>query len=253
MLEVKNLTKQYYDREKGFFNAIKDVSFNVEKGEIVCIVGQSGSGKSTILKCLTGIENDYSGSIRINGEDSFDYLRNNRIALVSQAYSNFSWMTVYENVAVGLYGKSMSKYEIDRLVSKLLKRVGLYHVKDFFVHKLSGGMQQRVAIARAIAQDTDIVVFDEPFGALDVQTRSQMQELLVALCKEEKKTMILVTHDIEEAIYLANKVFVLGKAPGTIKKVVNTYINDKRKSEVMFQHDFVALRKHISNIICSKD
>lgn len=252
MLEINKLTKQYHNQEKKSFTAIKDVSFNVKKGEIVCIVGPSGSGKSTILKCLTGIDREYQGSIKIKGKNSFNYLEQNRIALVSQKYSNFSWLTVYENIAIGYYGRGISQSEINKSTNQLLKRVGLFKVKNYYMNKLSGGMQQRVAIARAIAQQTDIIAFDEPFGALDVQTRSQMQEFLAKLWEEEQKTMILVTHDIDEAIYLANRIFVLGTTPGTIKEVVKVNIKRPRKSEIRFQKDFIKLKKYISYIIRSE-
>jgi len=251
MLEIKNLTK-VYDNDGKPFTAIKDVSFDVEAGEIVCIVGPSGSGKSSILKCLTGIDSDYEGSIKIHNKKSVTYLGKNKIALVSQKYSSFPWLTVHENVAIGFYGSNLSPLKIEKSTDALLKRVGLFKAKDYFMSKLSGGMQQRVAIARSIAQGTDIIAFDEPFGALDVQARSQMQEFLAKLWEEEKKTMILVTHDIDEAIYLANRIFVLGTAPGTIKKVVEVNIKRPRKPEIRFQDDFVQLKKYINYIIRSE-
>jgi len=251
MIKVDKLTKLYNDQEKTF-TVIKNVTFDVKKGEIVCVVGPSGSGKSTILKCLTGIDREYYGTIKIQGKDSFSYLKQNRIALVSQKYSNFPWLSVYENIAIGFYGKNMSQLKINELTSKLLKRVGLFKVKNDYINKLSGGMQQRVAIARAIAQQTDIIAFDEPFGALDIQTRTQMQEFLVKLWEEEQKTMILVTHDIDEAIYLADRIFVLGTNPGTIKEVVEVNIKKPRKPEIRFQENFIKLKKYISYIIRSE-
>ncbi|MFA6424166.1 MAG: ATP-binding cassette domain-containing protein [Candidatus Magasanikbacteria bacterium] len=252
MIEVHKLTKHYYDRENKSFIAINDISFDIKKGEIVCIVGPSGSGKSTILKCVTGLDTVFEGNIKINGLDSSKYLENNRIALVSQQYSNFPWLNVFENIAIGFYGKNMSETEVRTETNKLLKRVGLYKVKDYFPNKLSGGMQQRIAIARAIAQQTDLIAFDEPFGALDVQTRSQMQEFLARLWEEEQKTMILVTHDIDEAIYLADRIIVLGLNPGTVKQVVKVNIKRPRKPEIRFHEDFIKLKKFISYIIRSE-
>ncbi len=252
MLQVQKLTKQYYNRENKSFVAIKDISFDVKKGEIVCIVGPSGSGKSTLLKCITGLDKEFDGNIKINGVDNSKYLKNNRIALVSQQYSNFPWLNVFENIAIGFHGKNKSENEIHSETNKLLKRVGLYKVKEHFPNKLSGGMQQRIAIARAIAQQTDLIAFDEPFGALDVQTRSQMQEFLARLGEEEQKTMILVTHDIDEAIYLADRIIVLGLNPGTVKEVVEVNIKRPRKPEIRFQDDFIKLKKFISYIIRSE-
>ncbi len=217
MLAVRNVTKTYSRSKHTSYTAIKDVSFDIQKGDFVCIVGPSGSGKTTLLRCITGLETVYEGTITINGEDSATYLTNKRIALVSQQYSNFLWMTVQENIAIGFEGSNKSKKEIVEKTAVLLKRVGLYKVQDQDPSTLSGGMRQRIAIARAIAQDTDIIAFDEPFGALDVQTRAHMQEFLARLWEEECKTMILITHDIDEAIYLANTVIVLGTNPGTLK------------------------------------
>jgi len=251
MLEVSNLKKQYKDYGKHFV-AIKDISFTVKKGEILCIVGLSGSGKSTILRCITGIEKNYGGTITIKRKKSFDYFKKDRIALVPQKYSNFPWLTVYENIAIGFYGKNYSEAKIEGLVKKLLKRVGLYKFKDSYMNKLSGGMQQRVAIARAIAQETDVIAFDEPFGALDVQTRAQMQEFLSKLWEEEQKTMILVTHDIDEAIYLADRIIILGTNPGTIKEVVDVKIKRPRKPEIRFHEDFVKVKKYINYTIRSE-
>lgn len=252
MLEVKNLSKIYQHPDGSSFQAIKDVSFNVKKGEIVCIVGPSGSGKSTILECLAGLSRDCQGSVRINGQASADYLKQNRIALVSQNYSNFPWLSVFENVATGFYGQGLTELAIEKSTNTLLKRVGLYKAKGQFISKLSGGMQQRVAIVRAIAQRTDVIVFDEPFGALDIQTRSQMQEFLARLWEEEQRTMVLVTHDIDEAIYLANRIFVLGTNPGTIKEIVDVPLVRPRKPEVRFQKEFVDLKKYITYIIRSE-
>jgi len=252
MLEIQKLTKHYYNSENKSFIAIKDISFDIKKGEIVCIVGPSGSGKSTILKCVTGLDKEFEGNIKINGLDNSKYLKSNRIALVSQQYSNFPWLNVFENIAIGFYGKNNTDNEVHTDTNKLLKRVGLYKVKEHFPNKLSGGMQQRIAIARAIAQQTELIAFDEPFGALDVQTRSQMQEFLARLWEEEQKTMILVTHDIDEAIYLADRIIVLGLNPGTVKEVVKVNIKRPRKSEIRFHDDFIKLKKFISYIIRSE-
>jgi len=252
MLKIHKLSKHYHNSEDKSFVAINDISFDIKKGEIICIVGPSGSGKSTILNCITGLDKKFEGNIQINELDSSKYLENNRIALVSQQYSSFPWLNVFENIAIGFYGKNKSKNEICAETNNLLKRVGLYKVKDYFPDKLSGGMQQRIAIARAIAQQTDLIAFDEPFGALDVQTRSQMQEFLARLWEEEQKTMILVTHDIDEAIYLADRIIVLGLNPGTIKEIINVKIKKPRKSEIRFQEDFIKLKKFISYIIRSE-
>ena len=249
MLEINNLTKYYHNGKQGLYLALKDISFKIQKGEIVCIVGPSGSGKTTILKCLTGLDKDCHGNIRVNWQASTDYLKQNRIALVSQSYSNFPWLTVRENVVAGLYGKKKTKIEINDLTNDLLKRVGLFKFKDHYVEKLSGGMKQRVAIARAIAEDTDIIALDEPFGALDVQTRAKMQDLLAKLWEEEGKTMILVTHDIDEAVYLADRIYVLGANPGTIKKVVDVDIPRPRKPEIRFQENFIKTKMKIRDLI----
>lgn len=247
MLEINKLSKKY-NEQGGILTVLEDVSFNVKKGEVVCIVGPSGSGKSTLLKCLTGIDDTCEGSIKIDGADSADYLQNNRIALVSQKYSNLPWLTVYENVAMGFHAANLSKSETVRRTNELLKRVGLFNFSKYYVNNLSGGMQQRVAIARAIAQETDIIAFDEPFGALDTQTRSKMQDFLAELNEKEKKTIILVTHDIEEAIFLADTVYIFTESPARIRAKFNIPLNRPRKHELKYSKEFFEFEKQIAGI-----
>ncbi len=169
-----------------------------------------------------------------------------------QNFALFPWLTVRQNIAFGLELKKFDPTKISTIVERYLKLIGLEQFGNSYPSTLSGGMQQRVAIARTLANDPDILLLDEPFGALDVQTRSQLQEFLASMWEEEKKTTILVTHDVEEAIYLADRVFVLSTRPGTIKEEIHINLPRPRRPEMRFDDEFVRMKKHISYIIRSE-
>jgi len=252
MITISNLSKSYLIHPAKKHTAIQGVSLEIKPGEIVSIVGPSGAGKSTLLNCIVGTLQGYTGQIQIQGQDAQSYFQNKRISLVSQHYSNFPWKTVLDNVVTGFYGQKLSQGQKVKKAEQLLKRVGLYKVKNMYPAALSGGMQQRIAIARAIAQDTQIIALDEPFGALDVQTRAQMQEFLANIWEEDKKTLILVTHDIEEAIFLSDRIFILGASPGTLRSCIEVDIPRPRLSETRFDSEFIKLKKCISYTIRSE-
>lgn len=218
---------------------LNDISFRVKKGEFVCIVGSSGSGKSTLLRCLSGMDTACEGKVRIGGRWREEYFSQKTAGFVSQEYSNLPWLTVRQNAQLG------NPQADEALILSTLKRLGLYTVRDYFPGQLSGGMRQRVAIARALVQDTEIVFFDEPFGALDVQTRSQIQEQLLDLWREQKKTIIFVTHDIDEAIFLADRVLILSADTGSLQQEIIVNLPRPRTTEVVFSPAFVRLKKSI--------
>lgn len=239
MIKVSGLKKRYISEDKTLV-VLNDLSFHIQKGEFVCVVGASGSGKSTLLRCISGMDTDCEGDILINNEPHHRYLQNKSIAFVSQSYSNFPWLTVEQNVQLG-------NPKADQVViQKTLKRLGLFKFKDYFPAQLSGGMRQRVAIARALTQDTEIIFFDEPFGALDVQTRSQIQQLLLHIWEEEKKTIIFVTHDIDEAIFLADRVLILSSDTGTLQQEISIDLPRPRESDIQFTSAFTKLKKSIA-------
>ncbi|MDR0248609.1 MAG: ABC transporter ATP-binding protein [Oscillospiraceae bacterium] len=218
-IEVKNLCAEYEDKN-GDFQALKDVSFSVGDGEFLSVVGASGCGKTTLLGVLQGIITPSSGSAFIDGLPITGPGTDR--AAVFQHYSLFPWMTARDNVAFGIKQakKGLSKRERHELAHVFLKKVGLSGFGHKYPFQLSGGMQQRAAIARALAMDTDILLMDEPFGAIDAKNRSNMQELLLSLWEGDgdtkKKTVLFVTHDIDEAIYLSDRVIMLGGSPGRV-------------------------------------
>lgn len=250
MIKISNLSKTYTHKNGVSINAVSNISLEVELGEFVVFVGPSGCGKTTLLNMIAGLEKPSTGEILRNENNSL--LNKRDIGLVFQDFALFPWLTIFENIVFGLRMKKTKEEEVHRIGNHYLKLVGLGQFRDKYPHTLSGGMQQRVAIARTLVNNPEIVLLDEPFGALDVQTRSQMQEFLSKLWEEEKKTMIMVTHDVDEAIYLADTVVVLSTKPGSIKEIIKVDIPRPRRSEIRFNNDFLKLKKRINYIIRSE-
>lgn len=228
-IEAKNLTYQYPDG----LVALRDLSFCIEEGEFVCIVGHSGCGKSTLLRLISGLALPTSGELTIDGAPiegpGLDR------AVVFQQYSLFPWKTALRNVAYGLHQAkpSLSKDEVYARSEDMLEKVGMLEFKDLYPYQLSGGMQQRVAIARAFILDSDNLLLDEPFGALDQNRRMKLQEMLLNLWGhgEKRKTVVFVTHDIDEAILLADRVFFM--RPGEIVKTIAVDFNKERDAALL--------------------
>ena len=213
-----------YKEKNGRFTALEDVSFSVEKGEFVSIIGSSGCGKSTLLGILEGINTPSRGSVLIDGKP-IDGTGRDR-GVVFQHYSLFPWMTSRNNVAFGIkqVKPELSKAKRLSIADEFLEKVGLEAFGSKYPSQLSGGMQQRVAIARALAMDTDILLMDEPFGAIDAKNRTILQELLLKLWegdgKTEKKTVVFVTHDIDESILLSDRIILFSANPGRVYKEI---------------------------------
>ena len=212
-ISVQKIYKSY-DRKK----VLENISFDIGEGEIVSILGPSGCGKTTLLKCILGLETPDGGDISIDSERQHDWLKDKRIAYVPQRYSSFAHLTVEQNILAALQNSTQNK---DQKIDQILKSVGLDKHKETYPVWLSGGMQQRLALARALAQDTNSIAFDEPLNSLDVETRHQMQELILELWAEGKKTIVFVTHDIEEAIFLSKRIIVMGTKPGIVREIIN--------------------------------
>lgn len=215
MLQVSGLRKSY-----GVTEAIADLSFEVAGGEFVCVVGPSGCGKTTLLKCMSGLLAASAGQVLIDGRPIDGPPP--EMALVFQEYgrSLFPWMDVGGNVGFPLRRRSTAPRERQRLVSESLEAVGLTEFKGHYPWQLSGGMQQRVAIARALAYQPQILLMDEPFASVDAQTRADLEDLLLGVWEKFKVTVVFVTHDIDESIYLADRVVVLGPRPTRVKDSV---------------------------------
>lgn len=234
-IDIQKICKSY-DNKK----VLKNISFDIKQGEIISILGPSGCGKTTLLKCVLGLEKPDDGRIFIGSKSQAEWLKNKRIAYVPQNYANFNHLTVEQNILTALQDSAQNK---NKKIDQVLKSVGLDKHKKIYPVRLSGGMQQRLALARALAQDTDVVAFDESLNALDVETRHQMQELILELWEEGKKTMLFVTHDIEEALFLSNRIVVMGTKPGTVKEILNIPFSYPRKSTLRFAEEFQKIRR----------
>ncbi|GLI39450.1 ABC transporter ATP-binding protein [Geobacter hydrogenophilus] len=222
-IEVKELNRIYQlKRSKGGaaseFIALKNINLEVRDGEFLALVGPSGCGKSTLLDILAGLAFPSSGAAYIDGKKITGPALDRGIVL--QGYALFPWRTVRRNVEFGLEVKKVPKGERRDISSRFIKLVGLEGFEDRYPHELSGGMKQRVAIARALAYDPEVLLMDEPFAAVDAQTREVLQDELLRIWGETKKTIVFVTHSIEEAVFLADRVAVLTANPGTLKEVV---------------------------------
>lgn len=242
MIDVYNLNKSY-----GNLKVIENFNLSIAEGEVVALVGPSGCGKTTLLHCITGLVRDYEGTIKLDNLNSQEYLENKRIAIVLQQYSNFEWLTVRENIQIPFVSKNIIEIEESESVNNLLSYMNLNEFSNNFINELSGGMQQRVAVARALAQNTEILALDEPFGALDIQNRNSLQLFFLETQRKFKKTAIFITHDIEEAIFLSDKVAVLSKIPSTIIKLFDTRINNKDSNKLKYSSDFIAMKKEIED------
>ena len=217
LLEVDHL-KKIYESSTGTVEAIRDISFSMRRGELVCIVGPSGCGKTTLLKCIAGLLRSTEGTVELDGKKVAGPPPN--MALVFQEYgrSLYPWLTVRANVELPLKHKKLSKQQRDQLIDDALEAVGLEHAAKSYPWQLSGGMQQRVAIARAVAYQPEVLIMDEPFAAVDAQTRADLEDLVRRLHLERGMSILFVTHDIDESVYLGERVIVLSKSPTWVQE-----------------------------------
>ncbi|MDR2031017.1 MAG: ABC transporter ATP-binding protein [Azoarcus sp.] len=218
-LDIRHLRKNYIVNG-ATLNALENIDLSIQPGEFISIVGASGCGKSTLLRLIIGLDNEYDGDIFLDGRRIRD--TNLDRGIVFQEHRLFPWLTVQKNIETGLINNTrFSAKEKEDSVREHIELVGLKGFESAWPHQLSGGMSQRVAIARALVNRPEVLLLDEPFGALDAFTRHFLQDELLRISSEEGITMVLVTHDIEEAIYLADRVVVMQPRPGRIKRVLN--------------------------------
>ncbi|MDP4271790.1 MAG: ABC transporter ATP-binding protein [Bacteroidota bacterium] len=237
-LIIKNVHKTYH-AENSTVDALVDINLKVKPGEFVSIVGSSGCGKSTLLKLIVGLENHFRGEIRL-GDDKIKGTDVDR-GMVFQEARLFPWLTVEENIAFGLVEKLSAK-EKKKIVEHHINLVNLNGFAKSYPHQLSGGMQQRTSIARALVNNPKILTLDEPFGALDALTRIQMQQEVLRIWALEKTTMLLVTHDVDEAIFLGDRIVVMSSRPGTINKIIPVDLPRPRDRN---SDEFVKIKKEI--------
>ncbi|MEN9225240.1 MAG: ABC transporter ATP-binding protein [Thermostichus sp. HHBFW_bins_43] len=216
-LEVVGLSKSFPTRQ-GSVLALDGVNLHVESGEFVCVVGASGSGKTTLLRLIAGLDQPSQGSISVDGEPVIGPGADRGV--VFQSYTLYPWMNVAENVGFGLKLQGVNRQERAARVDYFLEIVGLERFAKALPKQLSGGMKQRVAIARALAAQPKILLLDEPFGALDVQTKETMQEFLLELWQRTRTSILMITHDVEEAVFLSQRIYVLTSHPGRVKREI---------------------------------
>jgi NitT/TauT family transport system ATP-binding protein len=246
-LQASNLYKQF-KTPQGSLVALKDINLHIQEGEFVCAVGASGSGKSTLLRLIAGLEAPTAGEVRVDGI---------RVTgpgpdrgMVFQSYTLYPWMTVAANVGFGLKLQGVSGIERRQRVAYYLDVVGLSQFAQALPKALSGGMKQRVAIARALASQPKILLMDEPFGALDVQTKEVMQQFLLQVWKRTGTTILMITHDVEEAIFLSQRIYVLTSRPGSIRKELTINLSDERNYQIKCQPRFQGYKDEVMELLC---
>lgn len=245
-LQVKDLTK-IYTGSNGDVTAIDHVSLEVEESEFVMIVGPSGCGKTTLINMIGGLVEPTSGEVILDGK-----VVNGPGAdrgMVFQGYSLFPWLSVKKNVEFGLKMRGIDKAERSDRAMEYIKRVGLEGFEDALPKQLSGGMKQRVAIARTLANEPKMLLMDEPFGALDAQTRVVMQELLAKISREMKTTILFITHDIDEAVLLGQRIYVMSRRPGKIRDVLKVNLPEVRNHECLVSAEFLNTKKQIMDML----
>ncbi len=243
-IEVSGV-RQEFEKKEGSFLALDTVNLNVEPNEFICVVGPSGCGKTTLLNIIAGLLKPTEGTVRVKGEPVTGPGKGKGV--VFQQYALYPWLTVKKNVEFGLRMKGMPKAKREEIARRYIDLVGLTPFADAYPKELSGGMKQRVAIARAYATAPEVLLMDEPFGALDAQTRAQLQENLLATWQQERKTCFFITHDVEEAVLLATKVIIMSAGPGRITKIVPIDLPYPRTQETKLTPEFNNLKNLIWN------
>lgn len=246
-LKIENIEKVFQINGE-FLQAVETTNAEINDGEFISIVGPSGCGKSTLIRMIAGLESPSKGKIKLNDKSiekpSLD------IGMIFQESRLFPWLTIEKNIEFGISDKTKTREERKQLVNQMINLVGLIGFNKALPQQLSGGMQQRASIARGLINKPKILLLDEPFGALDAFTRMNMQQELLKIWKQEKETMILVTHDIDEAIFLSTKIFIMSERPGTIKEVINVNLDGQKDRS---SPEFIQIRSRILKSLFKDD
>ncbi len=243
-LVVEGIAKSFITSAGAVVEALREVSFGVEEGQFVCVVGPSGCGKTTLLNILAGLETQDAGRVWLDGEEIVGPDASK--GMIFQDYALFPWRTVLKNIEFGPELRGQAAYERAALAQRYARLVGLEGFEHSYPHELSGGMRQRVAIARALANDPRLLLMDEPFGALDAQTRKMMQGELLRIWEQARKTIVFVTHSVIEAVYLADRVVVLTARPGQVKGIVDVPIPRPRSYR---EGEYLRVRERVLDLV----
>jgi len=246
VLEVKGLYKEF-ESAHGTVTALRDINFKTHRREFVCVIGPSGCGKSTLIRILAGLETPSSGSVLLDGKAVRGPGPDR--GMVFQGYTLFPWLTVKKNVMFGLEMAGRGRLAAEDEAMQWIDLVGLSKFARSYPHQLSGGMKQRVAIARALANQPRILLMDEPFGALDAQTRARMQAYLMEIWQNIDITILFITHDLDEAIYLADRILVLKAHPGEVNELIEVTVPQPRDPEQFLSPEFLATKKRLEELI----
>jgi len=242
-LQIRNLSKNFKTNGKKL-HVLDNISFNVQEGEFLSVVGPSGCGKTTLIRIIAGLEKPISGEVIL--DDRRIKSPSKKIGYVPQEFSLFPWKTVKKNIGFGLKLQGVEKDQYERKISELLELIGLGDFKDYYPKDLSGGMRQKVAIARALAIDQTLLLLDEPLISIDAQNRNKLQDDLSEIWKKSKRTIIFITHNIDEAVYLSDRVIILSELPSSVKEIINIPLDRPRDRT---QQNFVSIRKNILQIL----
>jgi ABC-type nitrate/sulfonate/bicarbonate transport system ATPase subunit len=246
LLQINNLTMNFDSKDRAL-EVLKDISFSVMEGEFLCIVGPNGCGKTTLLHIIAGFLKPSSGNVMING--SLVVSPGPDRPIILQDLGLFYWMTVWDNVTFGLKVKYKYPEKVSEIANLWLKKLGLTGFEQHYPFELSGGMKQKLAIARAFVLNPEVLILDEPFANLDMQTREKMQEEISDLALSTKKTVLMVTHSIEEAVFLADRIIVLTRRPARIIKVVEINKERPRKPEFRLSKEFLDFKSQIWQLL----
>lgn len=249
VLEIEKLGRQFAG-EHGPVTALRDISLKVHRREFVCVIGPSGCGKSTLIRIVAGLDDPTSGRMLVDGKETSGPCPER--GMVFQGYTLFPWLTVKKNVMFGLEMAGRPGSEAEGEARQWIDLVGLSKFADTYPHQLSGGMKQRVAIARALAPNPRVLLMDEPFGALDAQTRAQMQAHLLEIWRNVDVTILFITHDLDEAIFLADRIVVLKANPGEIQEIIEVPVPRPRRLDQLQSPEFQATRRRLDALIHPK-
>ncbi len=236
-----------FESEERPITALSDVSFEVHQREFISVIGPSGCGKSTLIRIVAGLDEPTSGAVLLDGRPVAGPGADR--GMVFQSYTLFPWLTVKKNVMFGPSMKSVPQEQAERSAHEWLRMVGLEKFANHYPSQLSGGMKQRVAIARALANEPRILLMDEPFGALDAQTRASMQTHMLRICKSVDITVMFITHDLDEAIYLSDRVVVLGTNPGRVIEIIEVPVPRPRVDEQFLSGPFLSMKRRLEQLI----